>query len=139
MSEYELRLGNLGVMAYSLENYRSVNPFVHGDTAEFYNMFETYLLEVTQVNTDNQKELLKMKYMSSMLSDRNSCNQQIVQADSSISTCDTNISLCTVTAKVAGIVHSDFDLQQGLFIQAGTKICNISPYSDKVIEVVLSP
>lgn len=138
LSQYNQRLSYINTMADALENYRSENPFDNMEAREFSNMFESYILEVTQINTDNQKETLRTKYLSTMQSDRNSCSQQIVSANSSLVVCNSNINLCTKTSKVAGIVHFDVELNSGIFVQAGAKICSISPYSDKIVEAYVS-
>ena len=138
LSQYDQRFSYINTMVDALENYRSENPFDNKEAREFSNMFESYILEVTQINTDNQKEALRSKYLSSMQSERSSCSQQIVSANSSLVVCNSNINLCTKTSKVAGIVHFDVELNSGMFVQAGAKICSISPYSDKIVEAYVS-
>lgn len=138
-SGYGTRLTYVEKMISSLERSSTTNPFSNsGEQKEFYNLFEAYLVELDQLDIKDQKESIRLKYLSSMQSEKNNCEQQVRSAESSISICDANIERYTVKASSSGNIHFDVKLAQGAFIQAGTVVGSIDSGSGKQVEMYVS-
>ncbi len=138
-SGYTERLSNVGKMIDALEKSSTVNPF--DDSAsqrEFRNLFEAYLEEIGRSDVSDQRESVKLKYISSLQSERNTCDQQVRSAESSISVCDVRISKYTIRSPASGVLHLDAELSVGSFVQAGTSIGSIDTGSGKRIEMYVS-
>ncbi len=136
------RLRYAQTMIDSLERLSVSNPFDPKSTSdievEYYNMFVAYNNELVQLDLMDKTEAIKLKYTQSMNTDKNNSNAQILQLQTNITSCDTNIAKYTITAATSGNVHYDVKLHEGGTLQAGTAIGSINSGSDRQVELYVS-
>ena len=132
LSYYTERLGFVEKALDALDNKLTDNPFVDsGNEREFYVMYQNYLIQYNATVGEEAKDSLRYQTMSSMYTERSTCNSQIASANSSISNYDSELTKYTVKALCSGTVHYDSEMKKGIVLQSGTSIGSVSSDSDK--------